>query len=211
MLTERLETMSKQMDVEAEPTLRFCLRQDVGIEDFGDRSLVLLCDCLHMREINRQSSRLLALADGKRTIQDIAAAVATECGIPAEEMVEPVTEALLHMERQGIVRRMVKLTAERTKKMHEAKYLVNPEVSFRQEEEDGGILFNADTDSIEVINPTAVEIWTFLAAPRTQAEVTAHLCEVCADVPREQVDQDVAEFIESLVKKGFIGMVEKPL
>jgi len=202
--------MSKQMDVEAEPTLRFCLRQDVGIEDFGARSLVILCDSLQLREINSQSRKLLALADGQRTLQDMALEVASECGPSASELLAHVTEALLQMEQQGIVRRIVKLISERPDNMNKTKYLVNPDVSFRPEDDDGAILFNADTDSLEVINPVAVEIWTFLAAPHTQAEVTAHLCEVCADVPREQVDQDVAEFIESLVKKGFIGVVEEP-
>jgi hypothetical protein len=202
--------MTGEMHVGNALTLRFCLRQDVGIEDFGDRSIVLLCDCLHMREINSQSRRLLGLADGQRTLQDIASAVAAECGVPENEMLNPIVEALLQMEQQGIVRRMVKLTTERTENMHEAHYLVNPDVSFRPEEDDGAILFNADTDSIEIINQTAMEIWAFLAAPHTQADVVAHLCDVCADAPREEVEKDVSEFLESLVKKGFIGVVENP-
>ena len=94
--------------------------------------------------------------------------------------------------------------------MSDAKYLVNPDVSFRQEDDDGGILFNPDTDSLEVVNPVAAEIWKFLAAPRTQAEVAAHLCAVCADAPREQVEKDVAEFIGSLAQKGYIGVVAEP-
>jgi hypothetical protein len=191
--------------------LRFCLRQDVGIEDFGDRSLVLLCDSLNVREINVQSRRLLALLDGKRTLQDIALAMASDCDAPAGDMLAHVAEALLRMEQQGIVRRMVKLTIERTDTMSGAKYLVNPDVSFRQEDDDGGILFNADTDSFEVINPTAVEIWTYLTAPRTKADVVQHLCEVCDGAPRQDVEKDVIEFLESLVEKGFIGMVEKSL
>jgi len=190
--------------------LRFCLRQDVGIEDFGDRSLVLLCDSLHLREINSQSRQVLALADGQRTLQDIALAIASDCGAPADEMLDTIAAALLQMEQQGIVRRIVKLTAERMENMREARYLVNPDVSFRQEDDDGGVLFNADTDSFEVINPTAVEIWTYLAAPRSQADVVAHLCDVCVDAPREDVEKDVSEFLDALVKKGFIGMVEKP-
>lgn len=188
--------------------LRFRLRDDTAIEDFGDRSLVLLCDALQLREINGRSKQLLELLDGKRTVQDIALAVAAGCGAPAREMRTPIAEALLEMERQGIVRRVVDLKMERPEPMNAAKFLVNPDVSFRQEDDDGGILFNPDTDSLEVINPVAVAIWTFLAAPRTQAEVVAHLCEVCEGTARGSVEHDVDEFIGSLLKKGFIGVVE---
>ncbi|NCA81150.1 MAG: PqqD family protein [Opitutae bacterium] len=188
--------------------LRFRLRDDTAIEDFGDRSLVLLCDSLHLREVNGRSKQLLELLDGERTVQDIAWAVAAGCGVPAREMLAPIAEALREMERHGIVRRVVDLKMERPEPMNAAKFLVNPDVSFRQEDDDGGILFNPDTDSIEVINPVAVAIWTFLAAPRTQAEVVAHLCEVCEGTARAQVEKDVDEFIGSLLKKGFIGVVE---
>ncbi len=178
--------------------LKFRLRNDVAIEDFGAQSLVLLCDSLGVREINQASRRLLARLDGERTVADIAGELS-----PADALA-----ALLEMEQLGIVRRVVELGMERPEPMNEAKYLVNPEVSFRQEDEDGGILFNMDTDAVEVINPVAVEIWKFLAAPRTQAEVVAHLCTVCEGASRGQVEQDVAGFVESLREKGFIGGLE---
>ena len=181
-------------------TLVFRLRNDAALEDFGDRSLVLLGDSLRMRAINRVARELLARLDGERTVQDISGDME-----PAD-----VRAALLEMERQGIVRRVVAWSRERTERMSDAKYLVNPDVSFRQEDDDGGILFNPDTDSLEVVNAVAAEIWKFLAAPRTQAEVAAHLCAVCADAPREQVEKDVAEFIGSLAQKGYIGVVAEP-
>ena len=78
------------------------------------------------------------------------------------------------------------------------------------EDDGGGILYSAERDSLEVLNPVAAEIWKFLSAPRTRAEVAAHLCETCAGAERGQVANDVAEFLESLLKKGFIGVVEDP-
>ena len=184
-----------------EDNLRFCLRAEVAIEDFGKRSLVLLCDSLRLREINAGARNMLALLDGKRTVQDIAGG--------AGMGVEVVRAALLEMERQGIVRRWARLKKERPENMSEAKYLADPDVSFRQED-DGGLLYNVETDSLEVLNPVAVAIWSFLAAPRTQAEVVDHLCAVCAGAVREQVEQDTGEFLESMLKKGFIGVVEEP-
>ena len=186
----------------AELGLRYALRRDVAIEDFGARSLALRCDALELREINAAGRKILALLDGKRSVKDIAG----HAGMAAED----VCAALLEMERQGIVRRVAELKREGPENMSEAKYLADPDVSFRQEDDDGGILYNAETDSLEVINPVATEIWKFLSAPRTQAEVAAHLCETCEGAPRDQVERDVAEFVESLLKKGFIGVVEDP-
>jgi len=189
----------------ASVALCFSLRDEIAIEDFKDGSLVLLCDALELRRVNAASRRLLALLDGNRTVQDVAAVLPVEYGAtPAS-----VAEALLEMERQRIVRRAVKLTTKRNEHMQHKRYLANPDVSFRQEDDDGGILFNADTDALEVINPTAVEIWKALASLRTNDEVAMRLCEVCDDAPREQVEKDVAEFLESMVEKGFVGIVEE--
>lgn len=188
--------------------IRFVVRDEVAIEHFGDESLVLLRDAMELRKINQASRRFLAMLDGKRTVQDVAQALEVWHGTVENFAVEEVGRALLTMESQGIVRRVTKLLKERTQSMQDPRYLVNPEVSFRQENEDGGILFNADTDGLEVINPIAVEIWQSLAAPRTAEDVVAYLCEVCEDAPREQVATDVGAFLEAMLAKGFIGIVE---
>lgn len=182
--------------------LRYALRRDVAIEDFGERSLALRCDSLELSEINAAARRMLALLDGQRTVQDIAAEM--------QMAAEIVRAALLEMEQQGVVRRRVEWKKERPNEMNEARYLADPDVSFRPEDDEGGILYNAETDSLQVVNPVAAEIWEFLSAPHTQAEVVAHLAEVCEDAAADQVAKDVAEFLESFLKKGFIGVVEEP-
>ena len=182
--------------------LRFALCSAVAIEDFGERALALRGDTLELREVNAGGRRILELVDGTRTVADIAEA--------AEMALADVDEVLREMERQGLVRRVVALNKERIGNMGEAKYLVDPDVSFRQEDDDGAILYHAETDSLELLNPVATAIWKFLSAPRTQAEVAAHLCATCDGAARGQVEQDVAEFLGSLLKKGFIGVVEEP-
>ncbi|HPC57692.1 MAG TPA: PqqD family peptide modification chaperone [Kiritimatiellia bacterium] len=182
--------------------LKYALRNDVAIEDFGERSLVLRCDALELREINAAARRMLALLDGERTVADIAGA--------AEMAVADVAAALREMERQGIVRQAVVLSKERPGNVSEARFLADPDVSFRPEDDDGGILYDAEADVLEVINPTAAEIWKFLAAPRTPAEVVAHLLDVCDGADRAQVERDVRDFLESMRNKGFIGTVAEP-
>ena len=194
----------------AEENLRFQLRPEAACEDFDGRALVLLCDSLQLRELNASARKIVGRLDGRRTVKDIAGALAAESGVPAPEMLEVVLGALEQMEAQGVVRRAVKLAKERPEDMSLARYLVDPDVSFRQEDDDGGLLYSAETDSLEVLNPVAVAIWSFLAAPRTQAEVVDHLCAVCEGAVREQVEKDTGEFLESMLKKGFIGVVEEP-
>lgn len=189
--------------------LAFRLRDEAAIEDFGEGSLVLLCDSLQMREINAPSRRILSHLDGRRTVEEVAFLVAGETGTTPGQILPEIAEALLEMERQGVVRRAAKLKTEGDQNMNNAKYLANPDVSFRQEDDDGGILFNPDTDALEVVNPTAAAIWMFLSAPRTRADITDHLCEVFEGAPRGQVETDVAEFLESLLKKGFAGILEE--
>lgn len=182
--------------------LKYALRNDVAIEDFGERALVLRCDALELREINAGGRKILALLDGERTVADIAGAT--------DLAAADVAAALREMERHGIVRQVAALSKERPGNVNEAKYLADPDVSFRPEDDDGGILYNAETDVLEVINPTAAEIWKFLAAPRTPAEVVAHLLDVCDGADRAQVEQDVRDFLESMRSKGFVGTVAEP-
>ncbi|NCD21413.1 MAG: PqqD family protein [Spartobacteria bacterium] len=183
-------------------SLQYALRADVAIEDFGERALVLRCDALELREVNAGGRKILERIDGTRSVQDIAGNV----GLAAEI----VDSALRKMERQGIVRRLVALKKERPETMSEAKFMADPDVSFRPEDDDGGILYNAETDVLEVVNPTAAEIWKFLATPRTPAEVVAHLLAVCDGALPEQVERDVGDFLESMRSKGFIGTVAEP-
>lgn len=179
----------------------FTLREELAIQDFGAESLVLLRDALELRRINATSRQLLDWLVPPRSADSLAAAL--------DMAPDVVAAALLAMETQQIVRRIVNVKQKRNKTMQNPKYLANPDVSFRPEDDDGAILFNADTDGLEVINPTAMEIWKSVATPRTETDVVTRLCEVFDDAPREQVAKDVSEFLESMVKKGFIGIVEE--
>jgi hypothetical protein len=85
-------------------------------------------------------------------------------------------------------------------------YVVNPDVSCREEEPDGALLFNPDTDDVLVVNVTGLLIWQALAEPSTQETVAAALVEQCNNVPEDQVAQDVNEFMEQLIGKEFVGI-----
>jgi sensor domain CHASE-containing protein len=92
----------------------------------------------------------------------------------------------------------------------EIRYVVNPDVSCREEGADGALLFNPDTDKVLVVNPTGLLIWRALEEPRRLAEVVTVLEAQCRDVPMEQVQDDVREFVAHLQASGFVGVVEEP-
>ena len=91
----------------------------------------------------------------------------------------------------------------------ETIYTVNPDVSCREEEPDGALLFNPDTDKVLLINTTGLLIWRALDRPRTHDQVVAALGELCNNVPPNQVDRDVREFLAQLLQAGFVGTLQE--
>lgn len=88
-----------------------------------------------------------------------------------------------------------------------AVLLANSRISLR-EEEDGTVLFNAEMDGLQIINPIGLLIWRYIQVhPRTRSEIASHLMEICEGVPAVQVEKDVDEFVSELQGKGFIGEV----
>lgn len=90
----------------------------------------------------------------------------------------------------------------------DTRYVVNPDVSCREEGPDGALLFNPDTDQVVVINTTGLLIWQGLGEPRTENEIVRFIEERCEGVPVDEVAQDVSEFVEELKEKGFVGTYE---
>jgi len=88
-------------------------------------------------------------------------------------------------------------------------YMVNPDVSCREEGPDGALLFNPDTDDVLVINITGLIIWDALRKPGTREKAVAALLERCDNVPEEAVAQDVDEFIDQMLQRGFVGVYQK--
>jgi hypothetical protein len=88
------------------------------------------------------------------------------------------------------------------------RYLRNPDVVLREEEEEGGLLFNPDTNQVKVVNPTGLFIWQECDGQKGRDEIVQTLVEAFEDVPIEQVSQDVQNFIDSMLQSGFIGTIE---
>ena len=85
--------------------------------------------------------------------------------------------------------------------------VTNPVVSCRIEGTDGAVLYNPDTDTTVLINPTGLAVWTYLDTPHTLQEITGHLITTYngAGDP-DAVLQDVVQFLTGLGIEFIIGM-----
>jgi hypothetical protein len=90
-----------------------------------------------------------------------------------------------------------------------AIYLCNPDVVLREEDEDGGLLFNPDTNQVKVLNITGLFIWKQFASPNQLEAVVEALRQEFEEVPASEVESDVIEFLSGMIADGFIGILEQ--
>ncbi len=143
------------------------------------------------------------MLNGKRNLRQVIKKIARDHKVQEKVARDDIQKLIADLGAQGAIRPLVKVTLKRRKKMDKSSSLLaNPDVSLR-EEEDGAILFNADTNALLVINPIGLIIWQFIKVlPRTRADIISHLKETCDDVPTDQVEADVEKFIDELQRQG---------
>jgi hypothetical protein len=86
-----------------------------------------------------------------------------------------------------------------------ARYVCNPDVVLREEDEDGGLIFNPDTNQVKIVNPTGLFIWKQFNTPNGFEGVVQAVIDSFEDVPLDEVRKDVEEFLSGMVLNGFIG------
>ena len=87
-------------------------------------------------------------------------------------------------------------------------YIRNPDVVLREEDEDGALLFNPDTNQIKVLNSTGLFIWQLCDGTNDLPSIVTAMRESFDAVPGDQVTSHVTEFIDEMTATGFIGIVE---
>ena len=187
------------------------LRTDVAIEDFDECSLIFQAADSTLTEINRITRDILLHMDGTRTVHDIAAIIAANCEETADCVIDDILHIMTHLESLRIIKPVYRdLAAKGKTHMNETDpvYLANPDVSCRIEDDDGAILYCADTAATQIINPIGLEIWETLSSPHTTDELVKHLMTVCEGAPEDGIRNDVDEFVSKLGRGGFIGAVE---
>jgi hypothetical protein len=82
----------------------------------------------------------------------------------------------------------------------------NPDVVLREEDPDGALLFNPDTNQIRVINTTGLFIWKHCNGKKDLPAIVSALKKTFAGVPETEVENQVNNFIEDMRANGFLGV-----
>jgi len=89
------------------------------------------------------------------------------------------------------------------------RYLRNPDVVIREEDPDGALVFNPDTDQIKVLNQTGFFIWQLCDGSHDKEGIVRCVRESFDKVPEDQVSGQVEDFVNDMLSAGFIGTVEE--
>lgn len=84
----------------------------------------------------------------------------------------------------------------------------NPDVVLREEDPDGALLFNPDTNQIRVINTTGLFIWKHCDGKKDLPAIVSALKKTFDGVPEAEVDAQVKAFIDDMQSNGFLGVPE---
>ena len=82
----------------------------------------------------------------------------------------------------------------------------NPDVVLREEDPDGALLFNPDTNQVLVLNNTGLFIWNHCEGKRDLPDILSAVKDAFEEVPDAKVDAEVKDFVTQLQSKGFLGI-----
>lgn len=193
----------------------FSLSPQVVLEGFEEGALLLRLKDYHLFELNATAYFILARTDGQRTAAQIASALAEAFEIPEAEGLADTLALYEHLARQGVVEAVKppsgkeeNIAVEETMSPS-VRYMRNPDVVLREEDEDGGLLFNPDTGQVKLVNPTGLFIWRQCDGSRNLEEIASALREAFEGAPQDRLVEDVRDFLKGMVDTGFIGIVEE--
>jgi len=85
----------------------------------------------------------------------------------------------------------------------------NPDVVLREEDPDGALLFNPDTNQIRVINTTGLFIWKHCDGKKDLPAIVSALKKTFDSVPEAEVEGQVKTFVDDMKTNGFLGVPGK--
>ena len=186
-------------------------KEDIVIEGFDDGALALKVSDRALIELNLTAYDVLLLTDGVRNLAQVADALAEQYEISPGQAHQDVTELYQQLLEQELLEPVLPSPGKDRLKMtdaNQAQYICNPDVVLREEDEDGGLLFNPDTNQVKVVNATGLFIWERFTTASTVEAVVSGIQHTFEDVPADEVAEDVQAFLDEMVQTGFIGTLE---
>ena len=83
--------------------------------------------------------------------------------------------------------------------------IANPIVVLREEFDDWAVLFNPDTADAVGTNPVGVAVWKRMDGKRSIEDIVSEIKNSFEDTP-EASFKEIADFVNTLAKKGFVGL-----
>jgi hypothetical protein len=87
-------------------------------------------------------------------------------------------------------------------------FIRNPDVILREEETDGALLFNPDTNQIRVLNATGLFIWKQCDGKSDLPAIIAAMKEAFDGVPEAEIETEINDFLNDMKTNGFLGLSE---
>jgi len=190
--------------------MRYVLADEVALEDFEGLSLVFLANQLKVVEVNQTASWILSVLDGEKSIKEISRLVAERFDIQRHKALSDVKALILELGGKGVLKPIPDYFNQGRRILTESEmYVANPDVSTRQEGEEGALLYNPNTKNLLVINQVGLLIWNYIQMiPRSTGDILGYLQEECEGIPLEQAKNDVNSFLQDLLSKAFAGNPE---
>jgi hypothetical protein len=184
------------------------LARHMAVEYFDSGALVLDLRSRTLTELDGRQSWILGRLNGQRTVAQVSEEYAAASAVTydqADTMVRTACQQLLKAHCLRLVRGSWKGDT-----VDVAQYIQNPDVNLREEDEDGALLFNPDTDRVQLLNTTGLYIWKLCTEGRAITDIVAAFKADFDEVPEDEVAADVEEFINQMVDSGFVGTVQNP-
>jgi hypothetical protein len=178
----------------------------IEVEQFEDGAVVLDLRRKSVAELDRAQGWVLGHLDGKRSLALVVEEYAAAFAAGRDNASRGVVEACDKLLELGCLRLVQ--GSWKGEGVDATRYVHNPDVNLREEDEDGGLLFNPDTDRVQLLNSTGLHIWKLCAQGRTQSEIVAAFLRDYDEVPADAVAADVEEFVTGMLDSGFLGVEE---
>ncbi len=88
------------------------------------------------------------------------------------------------------------------------RFIRNPDVVLREEDPEGALLFNPDTNQIRVINATGLFIWKHCDGKKDLPTIIAAMKKVFDRVPDKEVETHANDFLDDMKVNCFLIVPE---
>jgi hypothetical protein len=185
------------------------LLPEVVVEKFEEGALVLYSDKYYLMELNNTAFRILSLADGEKNVGEVAKIIAKDYQISEDVALNDVIELYSQLLNRKIVEIVNSDGKSRVSVKEDSyKYIKNPDVILQEENPEGGILFNPYTKQVKILNATGLFIWKKCDGTLSLKEIVNAVQKAFKEASADEVAKDVQDFVEEMIKCGFIRTIE---